>query len=615
MKKLALFIVLVAALFCHKASAQAVVANQCNGTSFANTTTTCSYGSNITAGHVLLVFGSGNAGAFTGTISGCGLTWTQAKQDATNGYVKAYALVTSTTSCTLTLTESSTPAGSMKLNGFELSGVTTPTDCQAYSTSTGGTAAYNTPSCTTTSSGDLVIASLQMVSNNAPGTITVNSPFTAVTISADVNGALAYDVQSSAGAINATFNFASYGTFALETTAFPNSTPAVGTPTASIAAGTYTYSLPLSVTLTSVTSGATLCYTTNGTTPAATTPGTCSTGSTLTNGSSITVSVSQTVQVLGTKSGDTNSSVASFSYVISPTFAKWNNVSVGQVKGGISTIDSKTIGQTTGNYNGWNTLTPCPNFYPVDFIITGNGVTQGTAVTTSNLATMTLGTYTAWTQAATHQTVGATQGPIPANVGINGTTGLTCITPTQSLAQDNTFAGGNPEISIATFTTSATIAVISGFMTPGPLNGTVGQTGSLFDAVVILGNTALYAVVQLDSGSSGLSCGNIYAYTIETGPTSVTHSGCITVTSQVRIWYTMKFDMTSNKLASLNIYAVNGRTFTQIGSTVTIALANTDTLSQIWVGNHEAGTSAGQTTYIEDLMVDYTNHVFPNIPH
>ncbi|HYN15287.1 MAG TPA: chitobiase/beta-hexosaminidase C-terminal domain-containing protein, partial [Terriglobales bacterium] len=70
--------------------------------------------------------------------------------------------------------------------------------------------------------------------------------------------------------------------------------------------------------------GATICYTTNGTPPAATTPGTCSTGTTLANGGTVTVSASETLEAIGTESGLTNSGVGSAAYVITvatPTFS------------------------------------------------------------------------------------------------------------------------------------------------------------------------------------------------------------------------------------------------------------------------------------------------------
>lgn len=90
----------------------------------------------------------------------------------------------------------------------------------------------------------------------------------------------------------------------------------VATPTASPAAGTYTSAQ--SVTLSTSTAGATICYTTNGSTPAATTPGTCDAGSS-TYSTAIAVAGNQTIKAIGTLVGDTNSSVASLAYIITPS--------------------------------------------------------------------------------------------------------------------------------------------------------------------------------------------------------------------------------------------------------------------------------------------------------
>ncbi len=89
----------------------------------------------------------------------------------------------------------------------------------------------------------------------------------------------------------------------------------VATPTFSPTAGGYTG--PQTVTITTVTSGAAICYTTNGIAPTAPTAGTCGAGSTtLTNGGTITVSSSETVEALGTLSGSTNSAIATAVYFI-----------------------------------------------------------------------------------------------------------------------------------------------------------------------------------------------------------------------------------------------------------------------------------------------------------
>lgn len=81
---------------------------------------------------------------------------------------------------------------------------------------------------------------------------------------------------------------------------------AVATPTFSPVAGSYVGAQM--VTVSSVTAGATFRYTTDGSTP--------TTSSTLYSGP-ITVSVSETVKVLGTKAGYSNSAIASAAYTIS----------------------------------------------------------------------------------------------------------------------------------------------------------------------------------------------------------------------------------------------------------------------------------------------------------
>lgn len=70
------------------------------------------------------------------------------------------------------------------------------------------------------------------------------------------------------------------------------------------------------ITIISSTSGATLCYTIDGSTPAAATAGTCSHGTSLANNGAVNITVSETVKVLGTLSGDTNSAVASAAYTV-----------------------------------------------------------------------------------------------------------------------------------------------------------------------------------------------------------------------------------------------------------------------------------------------------------
>lgn len=90
----------------------------------------------------------------------------------------------------------------------------------------------------------------------------------------------------------------------------------VATPTAAPPAGTY--GTTQSVALSDVTAGAAICFTNDGTTPTAPSAGTCSGGTTQTYTSAITVSTTTTIKAIGTKAANTNSSMATFLYTITP---------------------------------------------------------------------------------------------------------------------------------------------------------------------------------------------------------------------------------------------------------------------------------------------------------
>ena len=89
-------------------------------------------------------------------------------------------------------------------------------------------------------------------------------------------------------------------------------TTQVATPTFAPSSGTY--SSVQSVTISTVTSGSTLCYTTDGSTPSGNGAGTCTHGTTYST--AVTVSASETLKAIGTKSGLADSSIGSAAYVI-----------------------------------------------------------------------------------------------------------------------------------------------------------------------------------------------------------------------------------------------------------------------------------------------------------
>jgi hypothetical protein len=253
------------------------------------------------------------------------------------------------------------------------------------------------------------------------------------------------------------------------------------------------------------------------------------------------------------------------------------------------------------------------SFYFADVFIHMNGTSTGTSVSTANLATGTAiaANYYDWDEAAAQETFAAGQVSLPATVSVRNGSTYPAGTATQSIAYDHSAGTSLSRIMFYgyEFPSPSTIVVISGYITFAVPNQS--PFGSLFDYVVAQPeNTGTYAALQLQSGNAGLSCGNIYAVNIEAGnPT--THSSCITITPGSTYYYSFKVDWSSNKLASLNIYTT---AFSLVGS-VTEALSNADTLDNILIGNNEDGTASGSTSYFQDTMIDYTNHVFPNLPH
>jgi chitobiase/beta-hexosaminidase-like protein len=147
-------------------------------------------------------------------------------------------------------------------------------------------------------------------------------------------------------------------------------TPQAATP--GFSPGSGSYSSAQTVAITSSTSGVTICATQDGTTPTSTT-GTCTHGTTLSNGGTVTVSTSQTVKALATiASGYTDSNVNSASYTIetaaaTPTFSPvggtysgTQSVTLSTATGGCSAylVWNATNAQSGGNLTGTSSTNP-----------------------------------------------------------------------------------------------------------------------------------------------------------------------------------------------------------------------------------------------------------------
>lgn len=120
--------------------------------------------------------------------------------------------------------------------------------------------------------------------------------------------------------------------------------PQAATPTFSPVAGVYTSTQ--TVTISTVTGSATICYTTDGTTPTANGAGTCTHGTTYST--TVSVSVSETLKAIASKSGDTDSAIGVAAYTINQSSSQLAAPTFSPVAGSYSTAQSVTISGPAG---------------------------------------------------------------------------------------------------------------------------------------------------------------------------------------------------------------------------------------------------------------------------
>jgi len=212
--------------------------------------------------------------------------------------------------------------------------------------------------------------------------------------------------------------------------------------------------------------------------------------------------------------------------------------------------------------------------------------------------------------------VASSQGSIGGSITVNGTT-YPNGTTTQSLAVNNgatapLFAETNGTFKTASGAAIPTV-VANGYLTPGPANA--GTSGVDFAFVDLIAQNGDYVTLQLNNGDANGS-GTCYCVRVETNGGSggsTIYSSNITLTPGHRYSYSLLFDEAGGT-AKLAIYDP-GNGFAQVGSTVTVAQTTGGSFGEWRLGNTETGESSGETSYLEDPMLDWTNHTFPNFPH
>jgi hypothetical protein len=179
-------------------------------------------------------------------------------------------------------------------------------------------------------------------------------------------------------------------------------------------------------------------------------------------------------------------------------------------------------------------------------------------------------------------------------------------TATRSLALNN--SANYTYVTTGSIPSGKLQVVANGFITFGWAD--LGYSGGYMD-LVVLGDSSLqggYVVLQCTNGSP------CYCVHIETvgGGGFIGRSAGIEIVPLHRYSFSLLFDEI-NGLAQLAIFDPSNN-FKQVGSTVTQQQNKGSTFSSFRFGNAEAGTSSGTTTYFENLMLDWTHHIFPNAP-
>jgi hypothetical protein len=306
---------------------------------------------------------------------------------ASGGYgnLSIWCIATSLTgSQTVTLAWTGNSNG--EAGAISATGVDQTTPCNNGTETTGNGSLSRT---ITSTSGDLT--SSVFLSSDASGTTTTNQTAKINLTDSGATIELWADIGPGTGTTTHTWTPTSGHSAAMAGANFHQASTSVNTPTISLAAGTYTANLAQSTTFATGTSGAYLCVTSCTTnactpsTPGATSPPTCSTGTQYSaNSQAITLPVGySTYSVLGTKSGLTNSTVAtSGQYNVIPTITILNGNTIGHTSGQIKSWNGGTIGGSTGNITQMNGVTISPyGTIDTDLIYTGNYSTSGTAIT------------------------------------------------------------------------------------------------------------------------------------------------------------------------------------------------------------------------------------------
>jgi hypothetical protein len=259
-----------------------------------------------TAGDLLVVYGTLLTGVSNTGIAAQSWTACPALTD-----VGCYYAVASTTGVIWTSVTKSSSANS-DVAQVEFSGVNSP---DVHNSATGSGTALTVTSSSVSSASECVLGIGGTTNASNPAGLTAGSGYTLVGDGSYYAWGEWKCGTSLSGAQTAGITLGVSRPWYMDVITFQTALPTAGTPSFSFSTAYFLSSI--SPMITSLTSGATIIYTTDGSTPGTSSGCTPSgTGTAISNGSSITVTTTETVKAIACKSAYTNSAVTSVIYTV-----------------------------------------------------------------------------------------------------------------------------------------------------------------------------------------------------------------------------------------------------------------------------------------------------------
>jgi hypothetical protein len=238
-----------------------------------------------------------------------------------------------------------------------------------------------------------------------------------------------------------------------------------------------------------------------------------------------------------------------------------------------------------------------------DFLLDMNTGTVGNSVTTTNLAAGTKGkNLGSWASVTgTGLTLGSpiTACDLGSTLHVDGVAYPTGHT-SKSIAIDNTagfnYATANsPQVGLRNFSLFFCIQVGQPFVSIA--------NNKFFDHAGVF-TTGPFAIAQYQNGNCGGGANNVAGFEFHSLISTVSSTtGCIPITAGTPVKCALygDFTLTTGNTGHLSCY--DAATNVQIGSTINATMDGGGDISTAFVGNREAGTASGTTTFIQNAIV------------